>query len=253
MTANVDATSSRVAPMAVPDPLVVDAIHTCPLPPWKAVTALLPCSRKSSSAGSRLARKRPARTLGLSLDGVHADYALRVCPLTGSAADNVATCRQSDTLERTLIKVHVLQVDQDPENVAELAAGVAAGRTVDDWQMPKGSRPGDLVIWYAAGRQQYIARGWVDAIPTEVRQGPGPYRGAVARMERIEPVDRRKVIRDCGFDGGIQSYQTVADEFVVDFLKSLGLSGLTPRLKVAQLCPTCHQVMPLTEVCDNCG
>jgi hypothetical protein len=152
-----------------------------------------------------------------------------------------------------LIKVHVLQVDQDPENIAELAAGVAAGRAVDDWQMPKGSRPGDLVIWYAAGRQQYIARGWVDAIPTEVREGPGPYRGPVAGMEWIEPVDRRRVIRDCGFDGGVQSYQTVEDEFVVDLLKSLGLSHLTPRLQVAQLCPGCHQVMPLTGVCDNCG
>jgi len=44
-------------------------------------------------------------------------------------------------------------------------AGVA-GRTVDDWQMPKASKPGDPVIWYAAGRREYIARGWVDAIPT---------------------------------------------------------------------------------------
>jgi hypothetical protein len=78
-------------------------------------------------------------------------------------------------------------VDRNPENIAELEDGIAAGRTVDDWQMPKGAKPGDLVIWYAAGQQKYIARGWVDAIPTEVREGPGPYRGPVAGMEWIEP------------------------------------------------------------------
>jgi hypothetical protein len=39
----------------------------------------------------------------------------------------------------------------------------------------------------------------------------------------------------------------------VDFLNSLGLSHLTPSLRLAQLCPTCYQVMPLTGVCDNCG
>jgi hypothetical protein len=106
--------------------------------------------------------------------------------------------------------------------------------------MPKGSKPGDLVIWYAAGRQQYIARGWVDAIPTQVREGPGRYRAPVVGMEWIEPVDRRKAIRDCGFDGGVQSYQTVEDEFVMDLLQSLGLAHLTPRFKIGQLCPTCH-------------
>ena len=109
------------------------------------------------------------------------------------------------------------------------------------------------MIWYAAGRQQYIARGRVDAIPTKVKEGPGPYRGPVASMEWIEPVDRRKVIRDCGLDGGVQSYQTVEDKLVLEFLKSLGLLHLTPRLRVRQLCPTCHQVMPLTGVCDNCS
>lgn len=155
-------------------------------------------------------------------------------------------------MERTLVKVHVLQVDQKRENIAELKAGIAAGRTADDWQMPKGSTPGDLVIWYAAGHQKYIARGWVDAMPVEVREGPGPYRGPVASMERIEPVDRKKVIRDCGIDGGVESYQTVEAEFVVDFLNSLGLSGLIPRLRLARLCPACHQVMPLTDICDNC-
>jgi hypothetical protein len=71
-------------------------------------------------------------------------------------------------------------------------------------------------------------------------------------MEQIEPVNRRKVIKDCGIDGGVESYQTVEDKFVMEFLKSLGLSHLTPRLRIAQLCPICHQDMPLTGICDNC-
>ena len=153
-----------------------------------------------------------------------------------------------------MAKVHILQVDRKPENIAELETGIAASRTVDDWQMPKGAKPGDLVIWYAAGRQKYIALGWVDAIPTEVKEGPGPYRGPVAGMEPIEPwVDRKKVIAECGINGGVESYQTVDDEFAADFLKSLGLSHLIPRLRLAKLCPACHQVMPLTGICDNCG
>lgn len=121
----------------------------------------------------------------------------------------------------------MLQVDRKPENIAELEAGVDAGRTVDDWQMPKGSKPGDLVIWYAAGRQEYIALGWVDAVPRLVKEGPGPYRGPVGRMQWIEPVSRRKVIRDCGLDGGVESYQTVEEGLVADLLESLGLSQLT--------------------------
>jgi len=145
-------------------------------------------------------------------------------------------------------------VDRKPENIAELEAGIAAGRTVDDWQMPKRAKPGDLVIWYAAGHQKFVALGWVDAIPTEVMEGPGPYRGPVAGMEPIEPgVDRKKVITDCGIDGGVESYQTVEEKFAASFLKSLGLSHFIPRLRLAQLCPTCHQVMPLTRRCDNCG
>jgi hypothetical protein len=45
----------------------------------------------------------------------------------------------------------------------------------------------------------------------------------------------------------------VEDEYAAAFLKSLNLSHLIPRLRLAQLCPTCHQVMPLTGICDNCG
>jgi hypothetical protein len=41
--------------------------------------------------------------------------------------------------------------DRNPENIAELEDRIAAGRTVDDWQMPKGAKPSDLVIWWAAG------------------------------------------------------------------------------------------------------
>jgi hypothetical protein len=57
----------------------------------------------------------------------------------------------------------------------------------------------------------------------------------VVGMEWIEPVGHRKVIRDCRIDGGVESYQTVDDEFVVNFLKSLGLSHLTPRMRLAQV------------------
>jgi len=85
----------------------------------------------------------------------------------------------------------VLQVDQNPANLDELAAGVDAGHTVEGWQMPKDSMPGDLVIWYASGRQQYIARGWVEAKPAKVEEPPGPYRGPVGGMLWIRFSARR--------------------------------------------------------------
>ena len=54
-----------------------------------------------------------------------------------------------------------------------MAAGVATGRTVDDWQMPKGSQSGDLVIWYAAGHRKYMAGDrWM---PTSIPRLPGTY------------------------------------------------------------------------------
>jgi len=121
-------------------------------------------------------------------------------------------------------KVHVLQVNTDPANVADLTAAVAAGRTDQDgWQMPKNAASGDLVIWYVAGRQQFIARGWVEAPPRPVKTGPGPFRGHVVGVRGIKPVDRRKVMEECGLNGGIQSYQTVKDEIAVAFLRSAGL------------------------------
>jgi hypothetical protein len=73
-----------------------------------------------------------------------------------------------------LVKVHVLQVDKNPANIAELSDGVGRGHTVTDWQMPKDSKPGDLVIWYAAGRQQYIAQdGWMPP-RRRLEKAPGP-------------------------------------------------------------------------------
>jgi len=64
--------------------------------------------------------------------------------------------------------------------------------TVDDWQMPKGSAPGDLVCrWPSAVHSLRM----VEANPVKVEQGPGPYRGPVAGMQWIDPVDRKKVIR----------------------------------------------------------
>lgn len=123
-----------------------------------------------------------------------------------------------------LTKVHVLQVNTDPANVADLTAAVASGRTDEDgWQMPKNAAPGDLVIWYAAGRQQFVARGWVEEPPRPVKTGPGPFRGRVAGMRWIKPVDRRKVFEECGVNGGLQSYQTVKDDVAVAFLQSVGL------------------------------
>jgi hypothetical protein len=60
--------------------------------------------------------------------------------------------------------------------------------------------------------------------PAEVREDPGPYRGPIAGIERIEPrVDRRKVITDCGIDGGVESYQT---------------GGAVRRLKPSEILPS---------------
>ena len=89
--------------------------------------------------------------------------------------------------------------------------------------------------------------------PRRLGKVPGPTAARLPGMEWIEPVDRGKVITDCGIDGGVESYQTVEDEYAAAFLKSLNLSHLIPRLRLAQLCPACHLVIPLTGICDNCG
>jgi len=123
-----------------------------------------------------------------------------------------------------MIKVRVLQVNTDPQNIEELSAAVAAGHTEEaGWQMPRDSVPGDLVVWYAAGRQRHVACGFVDSSPVKVDQGFGPYCGQVAAVQRIEEVDRKKVLHECGVDGGRQGYQTVKDEIAADFLRSVGL------------------------------
>jgi hypothetical protein len=59
-----------------------------------------------------------------------------------------------------MIKVRMLQVNTDPKNLRDLNDAVEKGRTnPKGWQMPKNSAPGDLVVWYAAGRQKFAARG----------------------------------------------------------------------------------------------
>src|ERR1700691_3367097 len=77
----------------------------------------------------------PNRDRGSGDDGAAARDGLPRSMPASCQADNVAKCRYMNS-ERALVKVHVLQVDQKPENIAELRAGIAAGRTVDDWQMP---------------------------------------------------------------------------------------------------------------------
>jgi hypothetical protein len=55
--------------------------------------------------------------------------------------------------------------------------------------MPKDAAPGDLAVWYAVGRQEYIAWGWVESAPVRVTRGFGPFRGQVAGMQEMEPAD----------------------------------------------------------------
>lgn len=54
-----------------------------------------------------------------------------------------------------------------------------------------------------------------------VEAGPRRYRGRIVGMQWIKPVDRRKVMEECGLNGGIQTYQTVKDEVFVAFLRSV--------------------------------
>jgi hypothetical protein len=74
-----------------------------------------------------------------------------------------------------------------------------------------------------AGRQEFVARGWVEDTPWPVEHGHAPYCGPVAGVQWIDPVDRTEVIDRCGFDGGRQTYQTVSDSIAVSLLRSLGL------------------------------
>jgi hypothetical protein len=131
-----------------------------------------------------------------------------------------------------MTKVHILQVNdrQAPgatrSNIQELDDAIAAGHTgPEGWQMPKRAAPGDLVVWYAAGTlgKHFMAKGRVEGHPARVNQGYGPYRGQVAGIKRIPPVDRRQVLQGSGVDGGLQGPQTVPDEKAEAFLKSLRL------------------------------
>lgn len=127
-----------------------------------------------------------------------------------------------------MTKVHVLQVNDEQKNINDLNDAIKAGHTdPEGWQMPKTAAPGDLVVWYAARRhplgQHFIALGRVEEKPSKVRQGFGPYRGQVAGIRKIEPVDAKKVRKESRVYGGHEGPQTVPDEKAVAFLLSLGL------------------------------
>jgi len=128
-------------------------------------------------------------------------------------------------VDEASIIVHILQVNDEAENLDELDRSVRAGHTVEDWQMPKGARPGDLAVWYASGRHAgvYVAWGWVDGLPHRVKDGPGPYRGTVGRMRKLDGATRQDVIDYCGVNGGVQSYQTLIGARALDFLEAVGL------------------------------
>ncbi len=106
---------------------------------------------------------------------------------------------------------------------------MAVGHTVDEvdgWQMPKNAMPGDLVVWYAAGRSEFVARGWVEARShLSSWKGHPSYMGPVAGMQKIEAVDRLTVKDACGVDGGHEGYQTVPDAKVDNFLRVLKFSS----------------------------
>jgi len=126
------------------------------------------------------------------------------------------------------MKVHVLKV-RGKDNLTEMEQGIAAGHTVDGWQMPKTALPGDLAIWYAASPDQdYRAWGWVAGPPSPgFRESDRLYMGPVAGIRQIEPVRRRlEVAEACGFnrDSVTQQAQTVSDEIVDDFLRELGFN-----------------------------
>jgi hypothetical protein len=132
------------------------------------------------------------------------------------------------------LTVHILQVNDAAENLDELDRSVRAGHTVEDWQMPKAARPGDLAVWYASGRHAgvYVAWGWVDAVPQRVEDGPGPYRGTVGLMRELDRVGRQEVIDYCGVNGGVQSYQTLTGDRALDFLEAVGLGLVAETVRM---------------------
>lgn len=132
------------------------------------------------------------------------------------------------------ITVHILQVNDQAENLDELDRSVRAGHTVEDWQMPKSARPGDLAVWYASGPRAgvYVAWGWVDGVPHPVEDGPGPYRGTVGSMRELNRPTRQDVIDHCGVNGGVQSYQTLTGDRALDFLEAVGLGLVAETVRM---------------------
>jgi hypothetical protein len=126
-----------------------------------------------------------------------------------------------------VMRVHVLKV-RGRENLDELEQGIAAGRTVRGWQMPKTATLGDLAVWYAASPDQhYLAWGWVTGSPAAgFRHSERLYVGPVAGIRPIAPViPRQRVAEACGFnrDSVSQQAQTVPDEMTDGFLRAVGL------------------------------
>lgn len=165
-----------------------------------------------------------ARDLGFSVD--HDEAAEEKFwneQIAGTAEHAAASMQEVEPAQS--ITVHVLQVNAKPENTGELAGAIRTGRT-ESWQMPMGARPGDVAVWYAAGRHAmiYMAWGWVDGIPKKITDGTfGPYRGPVGGLRELEEVTRKDVIDYCGFDGGHQGPQTLRGARALDFLEAVGL------------------------------
>jgi hypothetical protein len=144
------------------------------------------------------------------------------------------------------VKVRVLKVDSDMVNVDELNEGIRVGRTVDGWQMPKDSVPGDVAVWYAASpRQEYIAWGWIaDTTRPGFRGNDSLYVGPVVGMRSMEPISRFEAAESSGFNRDpnsvIPQAQTVPDEMADAFLGALGLD---PRL-MEQISSEIRRVLP---------
>lgn len=127
------------------------------------------------------------------------------------------------------MKVRVLKVDNDQGNLGELAACIAVGHTVDNWEMPKHSEPGDIAVWYASSpRQAFVAWGWVSG-DTEpgFRGNPGRYTGPVEGVRALQPeVPRMRLASETGYfqdpNSVVSRPQTVPDELASAVLRSLG-------------------------------
>ena len=120
--------------------------------------------------------------------------------------------------------LHVLQVNTNPENLAELADAIETGRC-DSWQMAKGAKAGDIAVWYASGEDaSYVAWRWVNGSPVKTEEGGfGPYRGPVTGVRKLRGVTRQNVKDECDFDGGHQGPQTIREAMTSAFLEAVSL------------------------------